>query len=208
MSDDDDPPARARDLDGALRFVHLLGMQTKLDGMDTRARMDALIEELVARGALSLRAFDERVARTRQEEASRQQAQASVQVGPAIDKYTLTGLPQIDCEARLPLCKARCCRMTFPLSFQDLDEGVARWDYRRPYVIRQGDDGYCVHNAPGGGGCTIYAQRPAVCRSYDCRTDTRVWIDFEARIPAPDEPPLVQLRGRATVKPPAPDAAG
>jgi hypothetical protein len=24
-----------------------------------------------------------------------------------------------------------------------------------------------------------------VCRSYDCRTDKRIWIDFENRIPAP-----------------------
>jgi hypothetical protein len=24
-----------------------------------------------------------------------------------------------------------------------------------------------------------------VCRKYDCRHDQRIWIDFEARIPAP-----------------------
>jgi hypothetical protein len=31
----------------------------------------------------------------------------------------------------------------------------------------------------------VYAQRPGACRAYDCRHDPRVWIDFEARIPAP-----------------------
>jgi Fe-S-cluster containining protein len=36
-----------------------------------------------------------------------------------------------------------------------------------------------------GGACTIYEKRPASCRAYDCRADPRVWIDFEARIPAP-----------------------
>lgn len=205
-ADDDDKPASAADLDASLRFVHVLGMQTKLDGMDVRARLDALIEELVARGAISLRGLEERLARTRQEETERQKQQAAVQVGPSVDKYTIAPLPQIDCEARLPLCKARCCQMSFPLSFQDLDEGVVRFDYRRPYVIRQRpDDGYCVHNAAGGGGCQVYAQRPAICRTYDCRTDKRVWLDFDARIPAPHEPPLVQLRARATIKEPGSD---
>jgi Fe-S-cluster containining protein len=35
------------------------------------------------------------------------------------------------------------------------------------------------------GDCTIYERRPGACRAYDCRRDARVWIDFEARIPAP-----------------------
>jgi hypothetical protein len=35
------------------------------------------------------------------------------------------------------------------------------------------------------GACTVYAQRPGACRAYDCRHDPRVWIDFDARIPAP-----------------------
>ena len=35
------------------------------------------------------------------------------------------------------------------------------------------------------GACTAYDYRPATCRMYDCREDRRVWLDFEARIPAP-----------------------
>ena len=35
------------------------------------------------------------------------------------------------------------------------------------------------------GACTAYDYRPSTCRTYDCREDRRVWIDFEARIPAP-----------------------
>ena len=31
----------------------------------------------------------------------------------------------------------------------------------------------------------MHAQRPIVCRKYDCRHDVRVWIDYEERIPAP-----------------------
>jgi hypothetical protein len=80
--------------------------------------------------------------------------------------------------------------MIFPLSTTDLDEGVIRWDYGQPYMIRQrASDGYCVHNDPASRGCTVHAQRPATCRRYDCRNDTRVWLDFEARIPAPMDHP-------------------
>lgn len=31
----------------------------------------------------------------------------------------------------------------------------------------------------------MYAARPAVCRSYDCRDDPRIWSDYARRIPAP-----------------------
>ena len=78
--------------------------------------------------------------------------------------------------------------MIFPLSTADLDEGVIRWDYGRPYMIRQrASDGFCVHNDPASHGCTVHTQRPSTCRRYDCRNDTRVWIDYDKRIPAPED---------------------
>src|SRR5690606_2972362 len=99
------------------------------------------------------------------------------------DKYALGDIPRIDCEARLPLCRARCCRLPFALSRQDLDEGVLRWRYERPYLLAKRADGMCVHN--NGGACDRYESRPGQCRRYDCRNDRRIWLDFEAGIPAP-----------------------
>ncbi|HEX5061177.1 MAG TPA: YkgJ family cysteine cluster protein [Kofleriaceae bacterium] len=102
------------------------------------------------------------------------------------NKYDVTS-PDIPCAELLHLCQARCCRMGFPLSTADLDEGVIRWDYGQPYMIRQrASDGFCVHNDPDTHGCTVHAHRPLVCRKYDCREDVRVWIDYEKRIPAPN----------------------
>lgn len=93
----------------------------------------------------------------------------------------------VPCMELMPICKARCCRLTFALSTEDLDEGVVRWDYGQPYLIRQrASDGYCVHNSPETGGCTVHQYRPRVCRVYDCRKDDRVWLDYENRIPAPE----------------------
>jgi Fe-S-cluster containining protein len=105
------------------------------------------------------------------------------------DKYNIPAekLPQIDCEARLPLCGAACCSMRFALTGQDLDEGVVRWEYGQPYLIRHDNEvGRCIHQDPDDFHCGIYEKRPSVCRVYDCRHDARIWVDFEQRIINPD----------------------
>ncbi|HET9991467.1 MAG TPA: hypothetical protein VFQ65_23220, partial [Kofleriaceae bacterium] len=43
------------------------------------------------------------------------------------DKYATTPSTP-PCDELLPLCKARCCTLSFALSSADLDEGVIRWD--------------------------------------------------------------------------------
>jgi len=184
MSDADDATLR-HDLDDALRFVNTMSMQTKRDVGELAARMFALLEELAAHGQLDLVSFDERRARMQRTEEERTLNRVHVQIGAPVDKYALGPLPQIDCADRLPLCQARCCQLGFPLTFQDLDERVIAWDYQRPYQIRKRDDDYCTHCDGGTRGCGVYAHRPATCRTYDCRQDSRIWLDFERRLPAP-----------------------
>jgi Fe-S-cluster containining protein len=102
------------------------------------------------------------------------------------DKYALDAEhAPIDCAARLSLCHAACCRLGVPLTRQDLDEGVVRWDRDQPYLNQRQPDGYCVHCDEDSRCCTIYAYRPGLCRTYDCRRDGRIWVDFDGRIPAP-----------------------
>ncbi|HMF74039.1 MAG TPA: YkgJ family cysteine cluster protein [Bryobacteraceae bacterium] len=98
------------------------------------------------------------------------------------DKYSLRNLPEIDCGARRDLCKVKCCQFSVTASEQDVDEGVVCWDPARPFRILRRKDGSCVHLEQST--CAIYQQRPGICRLYDCRGDSRIWIDFEARIPA------------------------
>jgi hypothetical protein len=101
------------------------------------------------------------------------------------DKYQAEAA-DIPCAELVHLCQARCCSFTFSLSTQDLDEGVIRWDYGQPYLIRQrASDGYCSHHDPDSRGCTVHEFRPRVCRVYDCRDDPRIWLDYAQRIPAP-----------------------
>ncbi len=181
-----EPDAIRKDLNGGLRFLHTMSMQTKNEVVEANAQLSALVEELVSHSLIDLRALEQRRNKSRTREAERAMEQAHVNVSENVDKYTLTDLPVIDCEARIPLCKGRCCKLFFALSFQDLDEHVVKWDYSKPYNIRHREDGYCVHNDPQTRGCGVYTNRPAICRSYDCSKDVRIWIDFEKRIPAPE----------------------
>ena len=179
------PPAAPppEDLAGALRFVHLLQAQTQARVAELSSSLNALVEALIGEGTLQLESYEKRKRLTVLRENQRTAREPGIEVSDIPDKYALEALPEIDCADRMPLCRARCCSLSFALSVQDLDERVVRWRYDRPYLIAQGPDGRCVHNEAGR--CSIYERRPGVCRSYDCRQDRRIWIDFEQRIPAP-----------------------
>jgi len=166
-----------------LRFGHVVMTRTQDAIREQGAQLEALTELLIARGVLRYRDLEERKAALL---ADAEQPEVRARIGAEVDKYGDTfETISIDCDARRPLCKAACCRMPFLLTRQDLDEGIVRWDYGQPYVIRHREDGWCVHNDVTARGCTVHANRPAVCRAYDCRNDPRVWVDFERRIPNP-----------------------
>jgi Fe-S-cluster containining protein len=148
----------------------------------------ALIELLSERGLISLEELDER---KRKVGARLVEKFAEKGMGVALtddenDKYAYEGGVQIDCDQRLPLCRGACCRLSFALTVQDLEEGAVKWALGRPYMIRHDADGYCHHLERETKHCGIYAQRPIVCRSYDCRKDKRIWADFENRVVSPD----------------------
>jgi Fe-S-cluster containining protein len=198
------------DLDDALRFLHAMAAQGKLELDRVDAILAALIKTLLESGRLDPARVEQLLPEATAKLEARAAGEAVVDIGPALDKYAVAPPPDLDCASLLPLCGGRCCRLVFALSFQDLDEGQVRWDYRRPYQIRQRDDGYCVHSDPASRGCTVYAARPATCRRYDCRNDPRIWEDFERRIPAPMErfSELVELRKRERMAPSEPGEPG
>jgi Fe-S-cluster containining protein len=87
----------------------------------------------------------------------------------------------VDCEARLHICKAVCCRLRFPLSVEEVEAGgPIKWDLGRPYFNRHGSDGYCHQCDSETHACHIYEARPAPCRQYSCVGDDRIWKDFDA----------------------------
>ena len=85
----------------------------------------------------------------------------------------------VDCDARMPVCGAVCCRLKFPLSPEEVERGAIKWDIGHPYLIRHDTDGCCTHNDRATHGCTKYDYRPMICRTYSCAGDTRIWSDFD-----------------------------
>lgn len=162
-----------------------LGLNTELV-LQVAAQTYALAEVLVAHGVIASEELDQ--CRQTLEDHLRETSDVDnvVQLAREPDKYSIeAGGAHVDCENRLPICHAACCRLRFALSQQDIDERVMQWEVGRPYLNRQRPDGYCVHCNESTNGCEVYDHRPGVCRRYDCRDDPRIWEDFERRIPNP-----------------------
>ena len=109
------------------------------------------------------------------------------------DKYEVEN-SEIDCASRMHLCHGRCCSFNVRLSRQDLEEGELAWRVDEPYYLPHTPEGYCMYQTRETGFCGTYQNRPAPCRIYDCKEDKRIWIDFEAMIPAPMPDGLVTIR--------------
>lgn len=143
----------------------------------------ALIELLQERGVIQLEELDER-----KQQVNARLSQKFIETGMGValtkEEHEENGQRKTvanDCENRLHLCHAACCRLRFALSARDVENGKVKWNLGQPYMIRQGADGYCHHLDRTSKFCSIYEDRPFVCRAYDCRKDERIWKDFEAR---------------------------
>ena len=165
-------------------FSHSIMGDTSRRLLDVAATQNALLELLQEQGLIEPAAFT-----ARRQAAFESLAAELTENGLGLflndtheDKYALAPLPEIDCASRVQLCRAACCALRFPLSRQDVEEGVLRWDYGRPYWNLRDESGYCVHCSAGERACTVYDARPGPCREYDCRDDPRIWADFEARV--------------------------
>ena len=170
-----------RAVTAALRSAEERADRSERELAALRARFEQLLEVMVARGDLAEghRTLFDRVAASAAQAVPRR-----VRLRVLVDKYAMPSA-DIDCAALLHLCHARCCSLSFELTTQDLDEGSVLWEAAAPYVIRHESDGQCSHLDRKSYGCTIYQQRPAACRGFDCRGDARIWLDFEKRIIAP-----------------------
>ena len=104
------------------------------------------------------------------------------------DKYTFEHEARVDCLSRLPVCKAVCCKFPFALFKQDVEEGIIHWEFGRPYMIAQVDDGYCIHLDRETYKCTVYEHRTVPCRGFGCQDNEKwqVWLDYEKKVINPE----------------------
>ncbi len=173
-----DPDELERQLERGAIFTHSVLTDQVERTNESDALLNGLIDVLIKRGVVGADELSRAIEAVRRETAEIG-ARASLGValrveGPAVAPTA------VDCEARLPICHAACCRMRFALSAEDIEAGALKWDLARPYYNRRGPDGYCHRCDATTHACGIYDQRPSVCRDYSCAGDTRIWTDFAA----------------------------
>lgn len=88
----------------------------------------------------------------------------------------------VNCEERMSICKAVCCKLSFALSIEEIEEGKLKWELGKPYHIRHQSNGYCCHINNENKRCNVYENRPSVCKKYSCANDNRIWKDFDNMI--------------------------
>ena len=118
---------------------------------------------------------------------------------PEYDKYGFLHGSAVDCERRLPVCHAACCRIPFALSRQDVEEGIIRWEFGRPYLIAHDAEGYCVHLDRKAYRCMAYDHRPVPCRGFNCSNGDKwkVWLQYEGLMMNPEfEEQIVECNGK------------
>jgi hypothetical protein len=166
-----------------LFYTHVRLSQGTNKTLENSAYLYGLIELLNEKGIIGTDELDERkkVVGERLITQLKEKGLGVMLQDPEEDKYSFQSEVEIDCENRVDLCKATCCRLRFALSKQDVHEGVIKWDLGHPYLIAHDQDGYCTHMERGSCHCTVRKQRPVPCRGYDCRNDKRIWLDFKAR---------------------------
>jgi len=160
-------------------FLHTEVSRNAEDIHETQSLLFGAIDVLVASGLLKEEEILE-AARKVRTQMDAQGRTTAPNIALRVDAPLAAGQPEfvaVNCAERLPVCKAICCRLHFALTAEEVEKGAVKWDMGRPYSIRQESDGSCTHMI--GGNCSVYADRPGICRRYSCATDTRIWSDFE-----------------------------
>jgi Fe-S-cluster containining protein len=180
-------PLRQEIAEGLLYTHRRLG-EGRQETLEASAFLYALIELLSEKGLVSIEELDDRKREVgvRLEKMKRDRGVGVLLQDPEYDKYEFRDVAEIDCTSRIHLCGAACCRLPFALSRQDIREGIIHWDLGQPYIIAQGEDGYCTHLERRACRCTVREHRPVPCRAFDCRKDRTIWLDFENGVINPD----------------------
>jgi len=195
-----------KEIVGGLTYTHSHANANTHRALETATFLFALVEVLAEKGVLTIEELDAR----KDEIADRVQRRflskgmGVVLQEPEQDKYAFAAEAQVDCENRVHLCKAACCRMLFPLSRQDIAERIVMWDLEAPYLIAQTEDGWCRHLDRAACKCTVREHRPIPCRAYECRNDPRIWSDFANYTINPDLDRLFDDGDRAVKSPSQP----
>ena len=128
MQDDGQPQPMTAEVLRGLIYAHNRANANTAVAHEANATLRALVELLVEGGVVDGEAVEERRGKAaeqlRREYLERGMAVAMQEFG--VSKYEFKGGAEIDCENRLHLCRAACCRLPFALSKHDVQEGIVK----------------------------------------------------------------------------------
>ncbi len=179
-----DPIARIeRQLERGSLFTHTALSKNAEETHEVASLAFGLVDLLVQKGLIARDEVLESARTVREEMDARGDTtgpgvalRVDAPVEPAVDTVL------VNCQERLPICKAICCKLSFALTAQEVEAGNVRWDLGMPYHIRHEASGFCTHLRDDPRGCGVYQHRPAICRRYSCAGDERIWKDFHGMV--------------------------
>src|SRR5690348_10553079 len=126
-----------KEIVAGLQYTHSRASANTSRALESATFLYALIELLTEKGILTIEELDARKDKIadRVEKRFLSKGMGVVLQEPDQDKYAFQAEAHVDCENRVHLCKAACCRMIFPLSRQDVAERLIMWDLEAPYLI-------------------------------------------------------------------------
>lgn len=172
-------------LSSGLLYTHTRINDNTKKTLEAASFLYALIELLKEKGIISIEELDDRkkLVAERLVKKFTESGIGLMYQEPEYDKYGFEHEACVDCQSRIQICKAICCKLPFALSRQDVDEGIIRWEFGRPYLIGHNSDGYCVHLDKYTYHCVVHQHRPVPCRGFDCKDNEKwkVWLDYEKK---------------------------
>jgi Fe-S-cluster containining protein len=175
-----DPSDLERQVERGSLFTHTALGRAGARTRELESFVFGLVDALIARDALSLDEVEAAVVAARRELDAKGEPPEPAVVLRLDAEDAADAVEPVDCDARLPVCHAVCCKLGFALSAEEVEAGTLKWDLGRPYAIRHDAGGRCVHNDGDSCRCTVYDARPTPCRRYSCAGDERIWKDFDA----------------------------
>lgn len=159
-------------------FTHTALGENRLRLNEVESFTYGLIDTLLAKGVVSAEEVEQAAENVRGQLMSNDPGMG-VALRVETEEAATREPVQVDCAARMHICKAVCCKLDFALTKEEVEGGKVKWDLGRPYFLRHEADGLCTHCERSTGKCGIYEDRPGTCRNYSCVNDERIWKDFE-----------------------------
>lgn len=179
----DDIKKLERQIEHSGYYVHSILSRYAERINQNEAFLFGLIDYLIGRTGLSeevLTGYVDRVKAELKKNGELLNAGVAVRVDGANED--INSFVPVNCNERMHICHAVCCQLNFALTAQEIESGKLKWELGSPYFIRHEKSGSCSHLDPDKKCCSVYHDRPGVCKKYSCAKDDRIWKDFDNMI--------------------------